>query len=114
MDYLRTLNRLAKWRAHYAGWMLGTRLKDDPECQAVRDLFEKLLLLRAEASAQTALMISKGICTAEEFTNQLEEEAKHLMRALEEAWPGARAGDDGMHYDLKTVRVAGWQRNWKP
>lgn len=48
---LAALNKLAKWRSVFAGWQLGTRLKEDPECQAVKDHREVTILLRAEVSA---------------------------------------------------------------
>jgi len=41
------LNVLAKWRAHFSGWQLGTRPKGDPEGDAVRDHREATILLRA-------------------------------------------------------------------
>ena len=46
----QALNRLCKWRAHFAGWQLGTRAKDDPEAQAVRDHRELSMLMRVELS----------------------------------------------------------------
>lgn len=45
------LNKLCKWRTILAGWQLGTRPKEDPEAQAVRDQRELLLLLRCEVTA---------------------------------------------------------------
>lgn len=32
------LQRLGKWRTVFASWQLGTRSKNDPEAQAVRDV----------------------------------------------------------------------------
>ena len=55
--YMAALNRLCKWRAIFAGWQLGTRAKGDPESDAVRDHREVTILLRAEASAMTGLLL---------------------------------------------------------
>lgn len=110
-SYMRAFERLGKWRAHFAGWQLGTRLGSDPEVQAVRDLVERTLLLRAEVSALTAILIEKGVCTFDEMTAHWEEEAEGLMKALEERWPGAQATDDGMSYTREAVE---WMSKWKP
>ena len=114
MSVMDTLNRLCKWRAHFAGWMLGTRSKDDPQSQAVRDLFERTILLRAEYTAVLKILLDKGICTSEEFDAALETEAEALMVMYEERWPGVRATDDGLAYDATEIQRAGWMRNWLP
>jgi hypothetical protein len=51
MTYPRELNRLCKWRSILVGRILGTRSADDPVARGYRDLFDKLLILRAEQSA---------------------------------------------------------------
>jgi len=106
------LNRLAKWRSHFAGWQLGTRTKDDPESQAVRDHREVTLFLRCEASAVAALLIQKGVFTQTEYTAQLEVEAEHLERMLENRWPGAKATDVGMVYTVPACNE--WMSKWRP
>lgn len=109
--YLNAMNRLAKWRQVLAGWQLGTRLKGDPECDAVRDTAEARLLLRVEVNAQTALLIKKGVFTTEEFQQQAIEEADHFQRALEQKFPGMRATDDGISYDKRAVEtMKGWKK----
>jgi len=113
-DPMPALNRLCKWRAHFAGWMLGTRAKEDPEAQAVRDIFEKYLLLRVEVTALTKILLEKRVLTLEELHAALIAEAEELMRMLEERWPGVRAVDDGLSYDAEKVKAATWWRNWKP
>lgn len=106
----RTLNRLAKWRAHYTGWMLGTRSRKDPQAQATCDMYEKLILLRAEVTALTGLLIEKGAFTSREFTEHLIDEAELLSKDYEKRWPGCKAEDDGMHYSLPeaTESMRGW------
>lgn len=108
------LQRLCKWRVHFAGWMLGTRTKDDPEAQAVRDLFERTILLRVEYSALLKVLLDKGLLTPEEITAAIGEEAEALMAAYEARWPGVRAVDDGLSYDVAAIQRAGWMKNWKP
>jgi len=106
-----TLQRLCKWRAIFAGWQLGTRVKEDPEAQAVRDQRELTLLLRAELSALTALLIEKGIIGQEQFAAQIDREAELLMASLERRFPGARAQLDGMHLSREAFV---WMRNFPP
>lgn len=109
-----SVQRLGKWRGHFAGWLLGTRAKGDPQCDWARDTAEKLLLLRVEVSALTGLLIDKGVFDAEEFTLKVGGEAEALMRALEKRWPGIVAHDDGLHYDLATVQRHGTLEGWLP
>ena len=77
---VRALNLLAKWRSVLAGWQLGTRTSDDPECRAVRDHREVTLILRAEVTALTRLMIEKGLATREEIAAVTAEEALEASR----------------------------------
>lgn len=106
------IERLGKWRMIFAGWQLGTRAKGDPEGDAVRDHREVTMLMRAELSAVSALMIRKGIYTADEFMDQMLEEAKFLCEAYERRFPGIKATDYGMHLDVAIARDT--MQGWKP
>lgn len=108
----RALNRLAKWRALLAGWQLGTRPDTDPETQAIRDTQEARLLLRAEVTALTALLLDKGVITQEEFTEQLAAEAIELDKAYSRRFPGVRSADDGLVFNPHEVNRAGWMKDW--
>jgi hypothetical protein len=105
------LNRLTKWRNVFAGWQLGTRAKDDPECQAVKDHREVTMLLRAEQSAFTKLLIDKGIFTEEEFHQAMMDEAEMLSKDYEERFPGMKATDYGIQYDRRAMET---MKHWKP
>lgn len=111
MQRIDWLNRLAKWRSVFAGWQLGTRAANDPECQAVRDHREVTVLLRAEMNALVGVLIAKGIFTAEEFSVQLIEEAQRLCEAYEKAFPGFRATDVGIEMMPQARETT---RHWKP
>jgi vacuolar-type H+-ATPase catalytic subunit A/Vma1 len=104
------LNRLGKWRVLLTGWQLGTRPKGDPEGDAVRDHREATLMLRVEVTALTALLVEKGVFTADEFCVAIEAEAGKLNADLERRWPGVRATDDGLVMDK---RVLPWMKGWK-
>lgn len=108
----RALNRLAKWRSVLAGWQLGTRPKGDPECDAVRDQRELLLLLRAELNALTALCLDKRVFAAEEWDAQVAKEADFLSESLAERFPGFRATDVGLEMDSRVA--AQTMKGWKP
>lgn len=105
-------NRLAKWRSVFAGWQLGTRSDDDPECKAVKDHREVTIMLRAEVNAITNLLIAKGVCTLEEFNEQIVQEADHLNEAYAKKFPGMEATEHGIAYDLSIAQET--MRGWKP
>ena len=110
--YIASINRLAKWRSVFVGWQLGTRLRGDPEAEAVRSSVEGQLIMRAEVTAISGMLFKKGICTQQEYEAQVAVEAQNLMHLLEKKFPGARATDDGMSFD-----VAKWTettKGWKP
>lgn len=106
------LNRLAKWRAVFAGWQLGTRASTDPESQAVRDHREATILLRAETSALVGLLLKKGVFTHDEWTAQLLVEAEELDTAYEALFPGFRSSDAGMVVDPAKAQET--MKGWKP
>jgi hypothetical protein len=106
------LNKLCKWRKFFASWQLGTRLADDGEYKAVAHHRELSILLRAEQSALTGLMIRKGVFTQAEFQDALEAEAKRLDHDYEESFPGWRTTADGLSMKmpeaLETARRLGF------
>jgi hypothetical protein len=110
-DAINWIERLGKWRSVFAGWQLGTRPNADPECAAVRDHRELSMALRADANALAALLIAKGVFTAEEFTTQLQDEAQYLCREYERRFPGFKAADYGMDINVAIARdtMAGWR-----
>lgn len=109
---MRAVNILAKWRAHFAGWQLGTRMKGDPESDAVRDHREATILLRAEVNAVVGLLLKSGVVTEEAWLRQLQEEAEALCKMYEAKWPGAHSSLDGMTYDV--VKSRAWMQGWRP
>jgi hypothetical protein len=108
------MERLGKWRGHFAGWLLGTRAKDDPQSEWARDMAEKVLLLRAESSALARLLVDAKIITGEQFTIQVGQEAQALSNKMEERWAGITATDSGLSYDIPTIMSAGWMSRWLP
>jgi len=73
-----TLNKLTKWRSAFASWQLGTRVKGDPEGDAVRDHREVTILLTAESSAFIQLLINKHLFTLGEFEQKAQAEQKEV------------------------------------
>lgn len=109
---LPNLERLCKWRKVFAGWQLGTRSDADAEAAAVRDHREVSIIMRAELSAFVALLVRKGVFTAEEFTQALEAEADQLERDYQRRFPGFKATDIGM--EMRMPEVAETMRGWRP
>ena len=112
MDKIDWVNRLAKWRTVFAGWQLGTRPKTDPECQAVRDTAEARLIMRAELSALSSLLIDKGVFSELEFVERLNLAAEDLEGLMQRRFPGAKATDSGLEIDLAKWAVT--IKDWKP
>lgn len=111
MTVFESLNRLAKWRTFFAGWQLGTRPKGDPECDAVRDHREATLLLRAEVSALTQILLNKKVFTLDEYDEVLKQEAENFMVVLETSFPGVKATDEGLEMDARVLKT---MEGWKP
>ncbi len=114
MSAARALDRLTKWRAVFAGWQLGTRADTDPECRAVRDHREVTILLRAEVSTLTGLLIEKGVFTGEEFTAALEREAEQLSADYSRRFRGMKATDVGIQMDVAVMQEHGTMDGWLP
>lgn len=101
------MNKLCKWRTVLAGWHTGSKAllnpqgKPEPGVQAMRDLMDKWLIMRVDNSAMAAILIKKGIVTAEEFTAQVYAEAEHLDAALTTLFPGFRSTENGMSIDIE-------------
>jgi hypothetical protein len=110
-DLNTILNTLAKWRAHFAGWQLGTRPSEDPECQAVRDHREATLILRAEVNALIGLLVKKRVFSQDEFNEALADSAEKFNSALEQKFPGVTASMTGLHYDRRAIEH---MKHWKP
>jgi hypothetical protein len=111
-ELLRRLNILAKWRQPFAAWQLGTRSDTDVECKAVKDHREVTILMRTELNALLGLLVKKGVFTVEEFQAQMIEEADHLSAEYEQKFPGLRATEHGISYDIP--QAAETMKDWKP
>lgn len=109
--YSAAINRVAKWRTIFTGWQLGTRVKGDPEADAVRDHREATIMLRLEVSALAALLVKKGLFTADDFTRAVAEEAEHLNLAYEKRFPGIKATDEGMVLTFPEANET--MKNWR-
>lgn len=105
------LNKLAKWRMVFAGWQLGTRSKEDPECQAVRDHRELSMLMRAEVSAIINVLVNKNIVKWEDFAATLLEETEALDKAYESKFPGFKSDASGMLMD--PTKAAETTKGWR-
>jgi len=100
MNSLDVLNKLTKWRNVFAAWQLGTRSSTDGECRALKDHRELTILMRAELSALTGLLIKKGVITQPQFETALVSEAGQLDKDYERKFPGFTTGLDGVHMQL--------------
>lgn len=94
------LEKLAKWRKFFASWQLGTTLAGDGRYKAVADHREVSILMRAELSALTGLLLRKGTFTEQEWRDALKLEAKQLDHDYEESYPGWRSVADGLSMKL--------------
>jgi hypothetical protein len=83
------------------------------ESDAVRGHREVTLLLRAEVTALTGLLLRKGVISQEEFEKALAEEAVQLAEDLAKRYPGIRCNDEGLTLNtaqaLETMRKMGFR-----
>lgn len=106
------LNKLAKWRLIFSGWQLGTRVKGDAECDAVRDHREATIILRAEMSAIVNLLVEKKVITWEEWATALERDALLLDQAYERKFPGMKTTQMGVEINPAVAKET--MKGWKP
>lgn len=111
---MEALNRLTKWRTVFTGWQLGTREKGDPEGDAVRDHREVSIIMRAELTALTGLLIEKGVFTVEEFQEAVAKEADQLNEDFARRFPGMRATDQGIELNAVELEHHGTMEGWRP
>lgn len=106
------LNKLAKWRTVFASWQLGTRSREDAECQAVKDHRELSMLTRAEVTAVVSVLINKGLVTREELQSAITQECEFIDKAYEKRFPGFSTSLTGVH--IKMPEAAETTKNWRP
>ena len=106
------MNRLAKWRGVFASWQLGTRLDTDAECKAVREHREATIMLRAEVSALTSLMLEKKVFTDEEYDAALLGAADRLNSDYQAFFPGFKATETGITMNAAIARDT--MQGWRP
>lgn len=109
--YKQAINRVCKWRTVFTSWQLGTRSKEDPEAQAVRDHRELSILLCCECGALANVLITKGIVSQEELARKVAEEAAHLNLVYEQKFPGFTAHDCGI--SMKLPEAAETMKGWR-
>lgn len=106
------LEKLARWRKFFASWQLGTVPASDGRYKAVADHRELSILMRAELSALTGLLVRKGAFSRDEFAESLEREAKLLDHDYEESYPGWRSVPEGLSMKMpeagETMRKLGF------
>jgi hypothetical protein len=101
---LDPLNKLCKWRSVLAGWVAGTQAINDPGAKGLRDLMDKTLIYRVELSALAALLIKKGVFTAQEFTDQINIEAGTLDSLYQIKFDGFETFEHGVKIDAARAR----------
>jgi len=110
----QALQKLTKWRTIFASWQLGTRDENDPECKALKDHREVTILLRAEVTTLTGLLIEKGVFTVKEFNDALGREADQLSADFARRFPGMEATERGIAMDIAKIREHGTMDGWLP
>lgn len=100
--YHKAMNRLNHWGMLLTGRIVGTLRSEDPRSKGYRDLFQKLLILRAEVTVLTGLLLelsdSSGnqLISLTELQQRLVAEADKLCKDYEERFPGFRSTDDSL------------------
>lgn len=110
----RAFNLLAKWRTVFTSWQLGTRSDTDAEAKAVKDHRELSILLRAEVTGITRILLEKGVVTEAELDEIFADEAEQLSKGYERRFPGYKATEHGMAIDVAQVQEHGTMDGWPP
>ncbi len=111
----KVLNKVTKWRTLLAGWQLGTRPKEDPESQAVKDQRELLILLRIEMNALVILLQQSKVFSPEDWIDAVTKEAKIYDEGMENRFPGVSTSDQGLVFDgSRAHEIQKWMGHWKP
>lgn len=109
MNATEALNKLCKWRLVLSGRVWGTAPKG-PQAKGRADIFEKLLIMRAELNALTQILHGAGIINPELWDRVLADEAMLLDAAIELEFPGMRSTQQGMvlNPELAAETMKGW------
>lgn len=91
------LEKLGKWRTLLTGWHLGSKTMFDPGVPAMRDLMDRVQMLRAENTAIVSLLMDKGVFTQSEWDERLDLAAAQLDGMMELLFPGFRTSDFGVY-----------------
>lgn len=97
-------NRLAKWRSWFAGWQLGTQSEDHGPAKAVRDHREVTMMLRAEVSGLTKILLDKGVVSEVELAETFADEYEMLSADYSRRFDGVEATGQGLTMDIVRVR----------
>lgn len=104
------LDRVCKWRTILAGRVWGTSAKT-PQAKGRTDIFERLIILRVELNALTALLLESGVIPEERYLNAIERAAIDLDNAYAEHFPGIRSSATGMVIGPEAIKtMEGWPK----
>jgi len=78
----------------------------------VRDHRETTMLLRAEVTTLTRILLEANIIKKEELAQIMTEEMQYLDKAYEKKFPGFTTSLDGVHMDIQ--KCAETTRGWRP
>lgn len=104
------INKLLKWRIVLVGRLLGAKPIHDPQSQGVRDLVDKVLLLRVEVTALTGLCLRAGAFTLETWHRELAREAEALDVSFEQVFPGFKTTEQGV--EINTAKAPDATKDW--
>lgn len=96
-EMFKAAQRLRQFGRLAAGRLFGTLPNADGRYLAVVDEWERSLLVRAEASGLSRVLIEKGIISRAEWVAIVLEEYRALGDAIEKTWPELRVDDIGIH-----------------
>jgi len=88
-------------------------MRGDPESDAVRHHIEVTILMRAEITALTKILLDKKVCSIEDLQQAFIVEMERLDSAYERKFPGMRTTDYGVdYYDLPLAKKT--MEGWRP
>lgn len=116
--YVRALTELCQWANVQVGRITGAMNAQTPRAEVYREMFEQLLMVRAEMSALTLFVLNTyGRTAHDELRELIRVEADRLSAQYAERYPGVRpiVDDETQSAGLEVFNseaTRAWMKDW--
>lgn len=100
------LVKVGNWKRVFASWQLGTTSESYGPYKAVADHRELSINLKIVTDALADILVSKGVCTLEEWHDAVFKQAELYDKDLEARFPGFKTTNLGLQVSPEAARTA--------